>query len=467
MSKGKKDRDLSRTNTQTREQRREQAKRKWRKQPIEEFIKARENEITEKDLSNKKRVVYQFERHLLNNIAPKSDANILGVRDAVESDIESFRDNVLKPDSSGVNDMTIVHKLGNLSHFYNVLNDHNAFAGNPVSTPLKEFKQNNDIDPGRPHIPFERMQKFLSWLTLPFTRAFWLSGLKHGTRFSEVVNIDLRCLHLDHPVFWEIVKNHDVRLDPRIRDLPDTMVIYGEFNEGDEIPNKDTPGPETEGEVRNAARGNKRKEDGGSILPIDSEFKTALIEWLLVRQPTYDHTVNPLFVIGGSEKVRRPVGSGLRNRLWARDAYVDSIQRFAAEEQLYKCPMCDCNVIEENPAKGDKTGRRFRCQNCRQNHWRSIHWDTGLSSEQKMVFHVARHYFTNLHSPGKSELHDGVIPDQIRKKRIRGDADDGDTEDTTYKDRSYEQYNSDIREPYLNGIAKFGIYDEVISAVGD
>ncbi|PAU79985.1 hypothetical protein CK500_15860 [Halorubrum salipaludis] len=85
-----------------------------------------------------------------------------------------------------------------------------------------------------------------------------------------------------------------------------------------------------------------------------------------------------------------------------------------------------------------------------------------------MTFHQARHYFTNAHEPGKTGLHDGAIPDKIRKKRIRGDSDqDGDTEDVTYSDASYEQYNDDIREPYLNGIYKFDIYNTVIPAVGE
>lgn len=466
MSEEQQTRDLSRTNTQTREQRREEADQKWRRDPIKEFVKKREDEITKRDLEGKKRVIRRFERYLLNEIDSNTDADIIGVRDAVENDVVSFRDNELKSDSN-IGNRTIMNKLEWLNHFYKVLNDKNAFAGNPVTTPIEKFRENHNIEAGRPHIPFDRMQIFLSWLTYPFSRAFWLSGLKHGTRLSEAINCDLRCLHIDHPLFWEVIDNHEVRLDPRVRDRPDTMLIYSSFNEGDEIPNEDTPGVETEGEIRDAASGNKRKEKGGSILPIDSEFKTALIEWLLVRPPTYDHTINPLFAIGGSLEARRPTDGGVHKYLWSRNNFEDSIQNFAAEERLDKCPTCGNNVIEENIASGDKTGRRFRCRNCRQNHWRSIYWDTNLDTSQKMGFHVARHYFTNLHSPDKSELHEGVIPDKVRKKRIRGDATDGDTEDNTYKDRSYEEYNQDIREPYLNGIAKFDIYDEVIPAVGE
>jgi len=460
-------RDTSRVNTRTREERREQAEREWRLRPIEQFLKEREGEITSSDLQSKERTVRRFDRYLHEEIAPRVNASILDLRDVVEADIALFRDDELKPDPS-LADRTVANKLGALSHFYNILEENNAFAGNPVKGPLKTFKQNHNLESDRPHIPFHRMQRFVNWLTLPFSRAFWLSGFKHGTRFSEVINIDLRCLHIDHPVFWQIVENHDVRLDPRVRDKPDTLLIYEGFNEGDEIPNEETPGPETEGEIRDSAKGNKRKEDGGSILPLDSELKTALIEWLLVRPPTHNHVVNPLFVFAGSNNVRRPTDDGINMRLWQQDSYTDSIQHFGAEESLDECPDCGGSVIEENLEQGEKPGRRFRCRDCRTEHWRSIYWDNGLVTEQKMTYHVARHYFSNAHSPAKSELHDGAIPDRIRKKRIRGDSDnDGDTEDQTYMTASYEQYDEDVREPYLDGIYKFDLYDSVIPAVGE
>lgn len=460
-------RDLSRANTKIREKRRVEAEKKWREEPIEQFDSLKRQYRSQRDVDEMLRHIRKFEDFLLNEIDSESDLNIWGVRDAVRRDVTSFRDEILKPDSD-INNRTIATHLSYLKHFYSVLNDYNAFVGNPIDIPLKEFRDNHDLEAGRPHIPFNRMQAFLNWLTLPFSRAFWLAGLKHGTRMSEVTNVDLRCLHIEHPIFWEIVDNHDVQLDPRVRNLPDTMLIYEGFNKGAEIPNNDTPGAETEGEIRNKANGNKRSEKGGSILPIDSEFKTALIDWLMVRPPTYELIVNPLFVSDGVTSVERIGDAAVRNRLWAKDYHTDSVQNFAAEEEIEECPTCGGSVIEENPSSGDKTGRRFRCLNCRQNHWRSIYWDEKLDTEQKIGYHVARHYFTNLHDPGKTELHDGAIPDKVRKKRIRGDSEQkGDTEDTTYKDKSYENYNTDVRQPYLNGIAKFGIYDEVIPAIGE
>lgn len=460
-------RDLTRANTQAREQRLEEAKKQWRKNPIKKFSSLKNEQRLEDDVEGMVTEIRKFEQYLLNEVNPETEINIIGVRDAVRKDVELFRDEILKPNDN-LRDSTIANYLSHINQFYNILKEHNAFVGNPVERPLKEFRENHNLDVDRPHIPFSRMETFLNWLTYPFSRCFWLTGIKHGTRMSESINIDLRCLHIDHPIFWEIVDNHDIQLDPRVRDRPDTMLIYGKFNAGDEIPNEDTPGPETEGEVREAAEGNKRFEKGGSILPIDSEFKTAIIEWLLVRPPTYHLTVNPLFVLDGLKYTNRPTDDGIRRRLWAEDSYSDSVQNFATEQRVDNCPTCGGGVVEENPSSGDKTGRRFRCRECRQNHWRSIYWDTGLDTEQKMGYHVARHYFTNLHKPDKNKLHDGSIPDAVRKKRIRGDRKkDRDTEEGTYADKSYENYDTDVREPYLKGIAKFGIYDEVIPAVGE
>ncbi len=469
LAEKKAERNLDRVNTQTRKERRDEAVKKWRLQPIESFLQMKTEEgRIDKDLRTMERAIRRFEDFLISEVDTNTETQVLGVRDAIDKDIEKFRDDVLKPDSE-LSNRTIAARLGYLSQFYSKLDNNYAIAGNPATEPLADFRENHGLETDRPHIPFHRMQAFIRWLTYPFSRAFWLAGLKHGTRSSEVINYDLRCLHVDHPIFWRIIDKHDVTLDPRIRDKPDTILVYEGFNEGEEIPNEDTPGPETEGEIRDKANGNKRSEKGGSVLPLDSEFKTSLIDYLFVRPPTYGRTIHPLFAINGYAKVaRRPSYDTVVARLWQRDSYVDSIQYFSEQEAMEDCPSCGKTLIEENPSNGDKKGRRFRCRHCTNRFWRSIHWDNGLDTEQKVTFHEARHYFTNGHDPGASDLHDGAIPDKIRKKRIRGDSDkDGDTEDGTYKDKNYEDYDEDIRQPYLDGIYKFNIYDDPVLAVGE
>ena len=273
------------------------------------------------------RPIQEFEEYLLTQIAPETEHDILGVRDAVENDVDDWKDRSLIPRQE-LSLGSVEGYLQFLKSFYTVLNEEDAFAGNPVRTPLSDFRTEYEDelgDPDRPYIPLTRLKTFMNWLDTPFARALWLLAFKLANRKGESINLDLRCLNIAHPILDQIIAKHDVNLDPRVRDRPDTILIYGHFNGGTEIPNDSTPGWEGDGEVREA--GNKRKRDTGSVLPIDSELKTALIEWLLLRSPTLDRELHPLFAIG-SGSVRRPTTQTVEDRLWRLDSYFDSIRRF-------------------------------------------------------------------------------------------------------------------------------------------
>lgn len=459
------DRDLDRVQTRTCERRRKEPQRKWRLHPVEQYEKQKYDDLVERDARLRVRVLREFEAYLLDEIAPNADEPIEGVRDAVQRDIERYRDDVLKPDPS-LKATTVEDHLQYLSSFYRTLDAKKAYAGNPVSEPLSEFRDNyaKEFESNRPYLPFNRLQKFLNWLSTPFGRAIWLLAFKEGIRRGETINIDLRCLHLDHPIFWQVIGDHDVVLDERVRDRPDTILIYGQFNEGDEIPNDSMADWEGSGEVREC--GNKRKQTSGSVLPVDSELKTALLEWLLVRPATYNLNVHPLFPLSATKRISEAT---VAKRLWGGEFHIDSIQRWSEQESLSQCPTCDSDaLIERNLANAEKTGRRYRCRNCSAIHWRSIHWETGLETAQKVVYHQGRHTFSSAHDPGSSDLHDGAIPDAVRKQAIRGDSNQqGDTEDRIYIEGQYKDFKKDVRLPYLDGIYKFGIYENLIPAVGE
>lgn len=459
-------RDLERVQTQACEQRREIAEKEWRKNPISKYQAELRDRLTGSDAQQRIERIREFEAWLLAEIAPNESENILGVRDAVNRDVVHWRDNNLKSKLE-LNPSTIEIYLQCLKSLYKRLNEVNAYAGNPVTAPLDEFRDNNEdkLNSGRPYIPFNRLQTFLKWLDTPFARLAWLLAFKLALRKAEARNLDLRCLHIDHPIFWTVVNEHNITLDPRVRDRPDTLLIYGQFTEGTEIPNDSIQGWEGTGEVR--SKGNKRKQSSGSVLPLDSELKTAIIEWLLVRPPTLDARVNPLFAIGAAQR-RRISRSSMEERLWSEDAHTDSIQQFSAEHTLTECPTCGENVVAENFTSGEQTGRRYRCRNCTATHWRSIHWANGLQTAQKVVYHQGRHTFSSAHTAANSELHEGVIPKVVRTEGIRGDSNQqGDTEDQVYIEGQYKDFEQDVRQPYLNGIYKFGIYDNPIAAVGE
>lgn len=450
-----------------RQERQEVTDRKWKEQPAETYIAGREGEMLERDLKREVTVIEDFKTHLEENV----DVNDMGIRIVCEQDIRSYINEVLDPDTDKSDKQGEFH-LKVLNRLYNRLQKNRAIGDNPVSDPLTEYRRDEDRDlepPDRPYIPFKNMCQYVNWLTRPISRALVVPGLKYGTRTSEVTNIDLRCLNIAHPVFQQIIEEHNVTLDPRVRNKPDSLVIYEGFTKGEEIPNEDTPGVETEGEVRDGSYGNKRKEEGGSILPIDSEFKTALIEWLLMRPPTYSKHIHPLYVIG-AEETRRISYSNMQSRLWTGKStnHVDAIRLFGEQRSIDSCPKCGDSVQAENLEIADKTGRRYYCPNCQETHWRTIMWDDGLSTPQKVTYHQFRHYFSDAHRVGKSEIHEGAMPEFIRKKRIRGDSTkDEDTDDSVYRDKQYQNWEKDVREPYLDAVYKFNLYDEVIPAVGE
>ncbi|MGQ3330687.1 hypothetical protein [Halorubrum sp. FL23] len=461
------DRDLDRVQTRSCEERRKEPQRDWRREPIEQYEEKVYDDVTGRDARFRVRAVREFEEYLLEELAPKADVPVRGVRDAVERDFEFYRDDELIPNPS-LGWGSIENHLQHLSAFYRTLDKEKAYAGNPVKDPLSYYRDEyeDELESGRPYIPFNRLKKFLNWLDTPFGRVSWLLAFKEGVRKGEGLNIDLRCLHIDHPIFWEIIDNHNIVLDERVRDRTDTILIYGKFNEGTEVPNESIAGWEGDGEVREC--GNKRKQKTGSVLPVDSELKTALIEWLLVRPPTYQLDVHPLLATG-SRDPSRIQKDAIRARLWDEDSHIDSIQRWSDQESLSECPTCGSDkIVEQNLEDGEETGRRYRCRNCSAVHWRSIHWAKGLEMSQKMVWHQGRHTFSSAHDPGSSDLHDGTIPDAVRKQAIRGDSNKGgDTEDRIYIEDKYQDFERDVRQPYLEGIYKFGVYDNLIAAVGE
>ena len=458
-------RDENQVDSQLRKKRKQEAAKNWKEDPINEY---HDNQsLTTVHTLREKMMLNRFEEFLLESERIPADVN--SVRDVIKSDIQKFLDYNLDPDPN-IGDRTLIDYLSTLSKFYNVLVDNNVIGSNPVKNILSEERKNRDWgSPDRPFIPFNHMKRYLNWLDTPFARAFILTGLKTSSRSGEAINIDLRCCNIDHPIFHHLLKKYDVTLDPRIRDKPDSILIYAEFNTGDEIPNENTPGPEVQGEVRSTV--NKRKEVDGSIIPVDSELKTALVEYLFVRPTTTALRVQPLFTNekqkeGGTCPSR--LGSDvMRVRLFSSDTTPDSAKQYGQERALDTCPDCGGSVIEWNSVDANKTGRIFECQECNEEHRRAIMWDHGLDTEQKITYHLFRHYFSDGHRVGSSQLHNGELIDRIRQHRIRGDRDSGNADRETYQNKQNQDWEKDVREPYLDAIYKFGLYRTVIPAVGE
>lgn len=456
--------------SEIRRQRKDQSDKEWKKNPKSKYFDARKGSITEADFQ---REVYRIERFESFINEHEEIADEVGVRDVVLDDVYKYLHQDLAPDEN-LSDRTVEEHLDELNYFYKTLRAHNVLDDNPVYRPdreegdkgaLAEVRESDKFNPikspKRPYVPIERMREFLMWVDSPRITAMHLLGLKAAARTGSVVNSDLRCVHIDHPLYYQLLEEHDITLDPRVKDKPDSILLYEKFSRGTEIPNENRPGPD-QGEVRTGPC--KRGETKGSVIPLDSELKTGLLEWTLVRPPSPDKDIHPFFTADTLRGERVDYESF--NYLWSMDMG-QSVRRFGKEQSLSECPDCGGDVIKRNP-KDFSPGRHYDCKVCGERHWRSIMWDSGLETPQKYVFHCHRNYFSDAHRKEKSEITDDVMDEIVRKHKIRGDAfQDMDADRLHYDNPENMDWEKDVRDPYLNSIYKFDIYDTVIKAVGE
>jgi hypothetical protein len=456
--------------SEIRKRRKKEPNKEWKQNPKSKYLEVRESSVTEGDFNREKYRIERFEAFIQQH---EDIPEEVGLRDVVLEDVYDYLYEDLAPDEELI-DNTIEEHLIDLNYFYKTLRAHKVLDGNPVYRPdreegdrgaLAEVRESDEFSLSdsakRPYIPMHRMRKFLSWLDSPRERGFHLVGLKTAARSGTVINIDLRCLHIAHPMYYQILDELGISLDERVNNKPDSIHLYKGFNRGTEIPNEDRPGPD-EGEIRTAP--SKRKEENGSVIPLDSELKTALLEWVMIRPPTPEKNIHSLFTKDGLHGRRLDYESF--NSYWSQDKS-DSVRRFGREESLESCPDCQGEVIEKNP-KQIAPGRHYDCRDCGERYWRSMMWEGGLESPQKFVFHCHRNYFSDAHRVGKSEITDNVMAEVVRKHKVRGDLyKDKDADRQHYDNPENLDWEKDVREPYLDAIYKFNLYDDPVPAVGE
>lgn len=335
------------------------------------------------------------------------------------------------PESMEINisDITRHNILTTLVDFYNFLaNTKGVISENPATLAMRGFPDDEfDLSPpDRPRIEMDEMRDFLHSLDTPLERAIILILLKTGIRIGELLNIDLRCVHLGdgdggtHPVYQHILDTYDVTLRSEVRNKPDAIYIYKKFNEKTKI----------EGEIRGC--GNKRKDDNGSVIPVDGELKTALIEYLLTRNPPLSHhnrgTAIPLFT--------KPRDFGTLERMT-----YNSIRAQFGED-----------------GNSDGTLAEYG--------W----YKKGAATENNVFMHYFRHYFTDnmKHNHG---VYRGWMPTGVIAY-IRGDVDKSATvgserrestaRENTYSHSDWRNWKINVEAPYLNNIYKFGVYNQTI-----
>lgn len=295
--------------------------------------------------------------------------------------------------------------LERVAMFYNWLERNRIVSSNPAYAALKELEDSGEISndsPDRPEKTIREMAEFIDWLPIPWARAIILTHLKTGVRIGELINMDLCTVDLDHPCYERVLERYDVELVDELRGYTDVIYIPSDISVGDEV----------RGEIRDSS--NKRKHD--SLIPIDQELKSALLEYILIRPYTPDHPsqAQPFFTtrVGTSNGSPRCTKAGL-----------------------------NAAIVRESPGYLKEYG------------W----WEPGAPTEEKVTSHFFRHYFSHNHKELRG-LHDDFLPRRVIKY-IRGDAPDhNDALERDYDQSNWDQWERQIKEPYLNSVYQFGTY---------
>lgn len=368
-------------------------------------------------IQNEDRILTEFRAFLSEEFGGEhlcniSDDHVLAFNDFLKSDKKFYTITTnSKPVQRKRIDLTGPTRLDYLEvivRFYHWLISQNVVSVNPAENAIEILQENNsggkefgDGPPNRMKIEMTEMKAFLNWLVHPLHIALYLFLLKTGARRGETVNIDLCCVNIDHPVYELILDRHGVELVDEVEDKPDSIFIRPKFNEGSVIG----------GEKRDL--GNKRFRKNGTVIPIDSELKIALIEYLLVRRTTTENHApdcHPLFV--------KPTRIGQHDRL--THTSIDALVK---------------NTLGEYG-------------------W----YVSGDLTEDKVTFHYFRHYFSHNHRHERRGVYDGYLPEGVRKY-IRGDAPDEKTADIEhYNHDNWDDWERYIREPYLDGIYQFDLF---------
>ena len=292
--------------------------------------------------------------------------------------------------AAGHGERTVEEKLRTVQSFLKELLDRGVIDSNPVAYVCDETDFDHD-DQEKLDRSVAEIGAYLGAIPNLQIRAQGVTFAKTGVRLGENLNIDLPFVHLDHDIFYETLDRHGVSLHSEVADKPDTLYI----------PSEPTKGEQFRGEQRQS--GNKRKR--GTRIPIDSELKRALLDWLAVRpETTHPH---PLWTSPCGEPTRVSKSNLSKN-----------LTDYWAEE-------------------------------------------TGLvddGSTSAFTPHWFRHFFTTNMQPGRGYHDDSIAPTLV--KYIRGDVGTStESNGSDIMDVYSHDWGDQVREQYLDAIYHFGIYD--------
>jgi len=301
---------------------------------------------------------------------------------------------------AGLSTYTILEThMSVVQHFLDECMQRGIVDANPAAYVMDKI-DNPGTEKDYPEITVRELGNFLKSVPDPQQRAGYVIMAKLATRVGETLNIDLPYLHLNHPIYYDYIETRGIELHEDVKDYPDSVLI----------PPEPTAGEEFRGELRKV--GNKTKK--GKRLPVDRETKRVILDWLVIRP----NTGYPYALFYSEKSPTRP-----RSQYWLR-----SLKRYLREYGLA------VEYVEDD--------------------------------EKNMDLHFFRHFLSTNMQDGEG-TYGGASWSWAKVQIIRGDMGGGfgnnNNGDNSSSSNLQDTYTHDwgdlIREPYLEDIYQFGIYD--------
>lgn len=236
---------------------------------IDQFLQdQRYHGKTQRTIDAYGRVLRDFEEYM--RAREGDDATIETVdRETCMEWVHGLRDE-LKPS-------TIASYASYVNRFFRYMVDIGEFDQNPMNIVIEQMPESIEADPIRRDISLNQMREFVRDVRHPLDRAMIFTFLKTGMRVGELCNLDLR----------------DVSLNgvPYDMHLPEPRAGLDARHDAFFVDNKPSRGDIVNGEERTAS--NKRQR--ATIIPIDAELRSVLLDWLAIR-PDVRSSAKPLFV---------------------------------------------------------------------------------------------------------------------------------------------------------------------------
>lgn len=191
-----------------------------------------------------------------------------------DDDAEDFINWLEAKDS--IKDSTVKSYAGSVALFYDYATrrqrseTYSDINYNAIALVLEDRPWNDDRTTERRDLSLKQMREAILSVNHPLLLCILMLLIKTGMRASELANLDMRDINLDHHWF----KEHFPECRKHLEDRPDTLYIA----------------PRSEIGVGDVVNGEERKDPNkrirGTYVPIDKETKAVILLWLAIRPPS-------------------------------------------------------------------------------------------------------------------------------------------------------------------------------------